>query len=66
LFNVSSLAHLLGIISIVILKLNQDEFGLNCAVNKHTKILVKYGENLCFGRYSKGQILADDIGRSLV
>jgi len=33
---------------------NYDEFGTNCAVDKHIKILI--GENLYIGRYSKGQI----------
>jgi len=42
--------------------LNQAEFGTNCAIDKHTKILKNIGENLYIGRYSKGQISAANIG----
>jgi len=40
---------------------NQDEFGTNCAVDKHTKHQWKS----YIGRYSKVQISADNVGEPI-
>jgi len=46
--------------------LNQDEFGTNCAGDKHTKISVKISVKICRStEIPKGKLLADNIGKPI-